>query len=183
MGVETSTAAEDVYEYVKEHDELDPVEAFVDWMDRMRELAKLTKQVGDYLGNAKVYEILCEADMCEIEQQNASIISKLQETVFNIFCDQVTKEAIKGARQDPDFDKARFVDSTGWLSDLLADNAPDNLRDEVDWEPYAEEIMERIEDGGLEALQPYPTGDLAEFRRFELAAVLGRLRTLVMVES
>jgi predicted ABC-class ATPase len=44
-------------------------------------------------------------------------------------------------------------------------------------------IMERVQDGGLEALQSYPTGDLAEFRCFELAAVLGRLRTLVMLES
>ena len=44
-------------------------------------------------------------------------------------------------------------------------------------------IMDYLEEGGLEVLQSHPTGDLAEFRRFELAAVLGRIRTLVMLES
>ncbi|MEC9464158.1 MAG: ABC-ATPase domain-containing protein [Myxococcota bacterium] len=44
-------------------------------------------------------------------------------------------------------------------------------------------IMERVRADGLEDLQNHPTGDLAEFRRFELAAVLGRLRTLTMLES
>jgi len=35
-----------------------------------------------------------------------------------------------------------------------------------------------LEEGGLDALDSRRVGDLAQFRRFELAAVLNRLRTL-----
>jgi hypothetical protein len=35
-----------------------------------------------------------------------------------------------------------------------------------------------IREGGLDALEPWLVGDLAEFRRFELAATLNRLRAL-----
>ncbi|MDC0832336.1 ABC-ATPase domain-containing protein [Geitlerinema sp. CS-897] len=39
-------------------------------------------------------------------------------------------------------------------------------------------IFSDIENRGLEVLSPFPQGDLAEFRRFEFAAALNRLRTL-----
>ena len=39
-------------------------------------------------------------------------------------------------------------------------------------------LMAEIEDEGLDALAPFVVGDLAEFRRFELAAALNRLRSL-----
>jgi hypothetical protein len=35
-----------------------------------------------------------------------------------------------------------------------------------------------LEEGGLDALDSRRVGDLAQFRRFELAAALNRLRTL-----
>jgi predicted ABC-class ATPase len=41
-----------------------------------------------------------------------------------------------------------------------------------------DEIARRVEEEGLDALTPHPMGDLAAFRRFELAAALNRLRTL-----
>jgi predicted ABC-class ATPase len=37
-----------------------------------------------------------------------------------------------------------------------------------------------IEKGGLDVLTRFPQGDLAEFRRFELAAAINRLRTLAV---
>lgn len=39
-------------------------------------------------------------------------------------------------------------------------------------------VMADLEAQGLEILTPFPEGDLVKFRRFELAAVLNRLRTL-----
>lgn len=39
-------------------------------------------------------------------------------------------------------------------------------------------IMADIESKGLDVLVPFPQGDLAMFRRFELAAAINRLRTL-----
>ncbi len=39
-------------------------------------------------------------------------------------------------------------------------------------------VMADVEVRGLDVLTPFPTGDLAMFRRFELAAALNRLRTL-----
>lgn len=39
-------------------------------------------------------------------------------------------------------------------------------------------IMTTAQRDGLDAFQPYPAGDLAEFRVFELAAFLGRIRSL-----
>ncbi len=39
-------------------------------------------------------------------------------------------------------------------------------------------VMEDVETRGLDILSPFPSGDLAMFRRFELAAALNRLRTL-----
>lgn len=39
-------------------------------------------------------------------------------------------------------------------------------------------IMDRIAEEGLEVVQPYPAGDLSEFRAHELAAFLNRLRSL-----
>ena len=51
-------------------------------------------------------------------------------------------------------------------------------------------VMEDIEGGGLDALavgltpeRPFISGDLAEFRRFELAAAINRLRTLRVVPT
>jgi predicted ABC-class ATPase len=41
-----------------------------------------------------------------------------------------------------------------------------------------EAIMDALREEGLDAFQPEPTGELAEFRVFELAAFLGRIRTL-----
>ncbi|MGK7312066.1 MAG: ABC-ATPase domain-containing protein [Candidatus Longimicrobiales bacterium M2_2A_002] len=41
-----------------------------------------------------------------------------------------------------------------------------------------EKLMEDIDSHGLAAVHPYGIGELAEFRRFELAAFLNRLRTL-----
>jgi predicted ABC-class ATPase len=41
-----------------------------------------------------------------------------------------------------------------------------------------ERVMADIERGGLDVLSEFPQGDLASFRRFELAAALNRLRTL-----
>jgi hypothetical protein len=39
-------------------------------------------------------------------------------------------------------------------------------------------VMADIDREGLDALDPRPVGDLARFRRYELAAALNRLRTL-----
>jgi predicted ABC-class ATPase len=39
-------------------------------------------------------------------------------------------------------------------------------------------ILRAVEEGGLDVVQPYPTGELAAFRPLELAAALNRLRTL-----
>jgi predicted ABC-class ATPase len=39
-------------------------------------------------------------------------------------------------------------------------------------------VMADIEEKGLDAISPFPQGDLAAFRRFELAATIDRLRTL-----
>ncbi|MDY6937064.1 MAG: ABC-ATPase domain-containing protein [Cyanobacteriota bacterium] len=47
-----------------------------------------------------------------------------------------------------------------------------SLRDIID------AVMADIEAGGLDAIAPFPQGDLAMFRRFELAAAIDRLRTL-----
>jgi hypothetical protein len=41
-------------------------------------------------------------------------------------------------------------------------------------------VMGDIESRGLEILVPFPEGDLAMFRRFELAAAINRLRTLAI---
>lgn len=41
-------------------------------------------------------------------------------------------------------------------------------------------VMEDIEERGLDVLTEFPQGDLAVFRRFELAAALNRLRTLIV---
>jgi hypothetical protein len=40
------------------------------------------------------------------------------------------------------------------------------------------EIVQAAEREGLDVLSPYPVGELAEFRIFELAAFLNRLRSL-----
>ena len=39
-------------------------------------------------------------------------------------------------------------------------------------------VLADIEERGLDAIAPFPQGNLAEFRRFELAAAMNRLRTL-----
>ncbi|MFB6285195.1 MAG: ABC-ATPase domain-containing protein [Candidatus Bipolaricaulia bacterium] len=39
-------------------------------------------------------------------------------------------------------------------------------------------LMAEVDENGLDVLSPFVTGDLAEFRRFELAAALNRLRSL-----
>lgn len=39
-------------------------------------------------------------------------------------------------------------------------------------------VMSAVDEEGLDCLEPWPTGDLAGFRRHELAAALNRLRTL-----
>jgi predicted ABC-class ATPase len=39
-------------------------------------------------------------------------------------------------------------------------------------------VMQAIESGGLDVLQPFPAGEYAAFRGLELAAALNRLRTL-----
>ncbi|MGH7545742.1 MAG: ATPase, partial [Gemmatimonadota bacterium] len=39
-------------------------------------------------------------------------------------------------------------------------------------------IVDAVERDGLDVLSPYPVGELAEFRIFELAAFLNRLRSL-----
>ena len=44
-----------------------------------------------------------------------------------------------------------------------------------------DDIMSRVQRHELDALTPYPMGDLSEFRRYELAAVINRLRTLKVV--
>jgi predicted ABC-class ATPase len=44
-------------------------------------------------------------------------------------------------------------------------------------------VMQDIEQQGLDVLSPTPRGDLAEFRRYELAAALNRLRTLEVRQS
>lgn len=42
-------------------------------------------------------------------------------------------------------------------------------------------VMAEIENRGLDAISPFPQGNLAMFRRFELAAALDRLRTLQVI--
>ncbi len=44
-------------------------------------------------------------------------------------------------------------------------------------------VMEDIEKKGLDVLSPYPVGDHALFRRYELAAALNRLRTLAVKQK
>ncbi len=52
----------------------------------------------------------------------------------------------------------------------------------VDGRRTVPEILDALErlcrDGGLDAIDDFGAGELAEFRRFELAAALNRLRTL-----
>ena len=139
-------AIKEVYTFCINHDELDPETSFVQWMDEMRALAKLTKQIGNYLGNEELFESLQEVGLQIEEDKNNKIITKLQETVFSILCDDVSKEAAKGARQDQDFDKCKFSYLITYLADLLADNAPDHLIDEIDWSEYAELIAEKVID-------------------------------------
>jgi len=43
---------------------------------------------------------------------------------------------------------------------------------------FLDELMGAINQQGLDAFAPYPCGDYVGFRRFELAAVLNRLRSL-----
>lgn len=45
------------------------------------------------------------------------------------------------------------------------------------------EIQRRLEKDGLDAFQPEPTGELAAFRVYELAAFLGRIRSLRCIEA
>ncbi len=60
--------------------------------------------------------------------------------------------------------------------------ALESLRRHLDGETTLAEVLDRVEAeldaGGLDAVQSRPAGDLARFRRFELAAALNRLRTL-----
>lgn len=44
-------------------------------------------------------------------------------------------------------------------------------------------VMAEIEERGLEVISPFPKGDLAAFRRFELAAAISRLRTLQVING
>jgi hypothetical protein len=44
-------------------------------------------------------------------------------------------------------------------------------------------VMAEIEEQGLEVISPFPKGDLAAFRRFELAAAISRLRTLQVMNG
>lgn len=41
-----------------------------------------------------------------------------------------------------------------------------------------DKVMADIDEDGLDIVAPFPTGDLVQFRRFELAAAINRLRTL-----
>jgi predicted ABC-class ATPase len=56
--------------------------------------------------------------------------------------------------------KQQYVDSRRTLAEIL------------------DAVMVNIESQGLDILTPFPQGDLAMFRRFELAAAINRLRTL-----
>jgi predicted ABC-class ATPase len=56
--------------------------------------------------------------------------------------------------------KEKYIDSERSLSEIL------------------DEVMNDISDQGLDIITDFPQGDLALFRRFELAAALNRLRTL-----
>ena len=58
-----------------------------------------------------------------------------------------------------------------WLRDKNLENV-DSMREAVD------RLMQDIRDDGLVALHPYGIGELAAFRRFDLAAFMNRLRTL-----
>ncbi|MGB8686768.1 MAG: ABC-ATPase domain-containing protein [Microcoleus sp.] len=44
-------------------------------------------------------------------------------------------------------------------------------------------VMADIDDGGMDILSPFPEGDFAMFRRFELAAAINRLRSLSVVAN
>ncbi|MGB3560982.1 MAG: ABC-ATPase domain-containing protein [Geitlerinemataceae cyanobacterium] len=60
--------------------------------------------------------------------------------------------------------QSKYVDGERSLSDIL------------------DAVMRDLE-GGLDTISPFPQGDLAAFRRFELAAALDRLRTLQVKSS
>ncbi|MDF1556078.1 MAG: ABC-ATPase domain-containing protein [Deferrisomatales bacterium] len=59
------------------------------------------------------------------------------------------------------------------------------LRERADGATHVAELLDGVEQlvatGGLDALSPWPVGNLSGFRRFELAAALNRLRTLRLV--
>jgi len=44
-------------------------------------------------------------------------------------------------------------------------------------------VMQDIAAKGLDVITPFPQGDLALFRRFELAAAINRIRTLEVKQS
>ena len=63
-----------------------------------------------------------------------------------------------------------------------ADLALEKASLENDYEFEKNELSKIYEERGLDAIAPFPQGDLAAFRRFELAAALDRLRTLQVKE-
>lgn len=72
----------------------------------------------------------------------------------------VSKDQLRAIAEAMVYAKNRYIDGVKTLPEIL------------------DKIMADIEEKGLDIISPFPQGDLAMFRRFELAAAINRLRTL-----
>lgn len=72
----------------------------------------------------------------------------------------VSKDQLRAIAEAMVYAKNRYIDGVKTLPEIL------------------DKIMADIEENGLDIISPFPQGDLAMFRRFELAAAINRLRTL-----
>lgn len=72
----------------------------------------------------------------------------------------VSKDQLKAIAEAMVYGKNRYIDGVKTLPKIL------------------DQIMTDIDQKGLDVISPFPQGDLAMFRRFELAAAINRLRTL-----
>ncbi|MEO0410185.1 MAG: ABC-ATPase domain-containing protein, partial [Cyanobacteria bacterium P01_A01_bin.135] len=89
-------------------------------------------------------------------------------------------------REVIDLSAAQIVDAAqtraiGYAILQLLDASPQTLQAPL--AAHLSQLMDRLAHQGLDSLTPSPRGDLAQFRRFELAAALNRMRSLPMLPA
>ena len=72
----------------------------------------------------------------------------------------VSKDQLKAIAEAMVYAKNRYIDGVKTLPEIL------------------DQVMADLDEKGLDIISPFPQGDLAMFRRFELAAAINRLRSL-----